>query len=150
MLRPQNDARHADQGATSRWAVTPDGLDARNVMAAERTFLAWIRTCLTLLATGAATSSLPVLPGREVRGVVGLACVAATAPVAVVAHVQWRGWCTVAARHGLPRPHRTALLLISVVLLVTTTLAGAVSIRLVTSYHHGGPCRRPALCAAHT
>ncbi|MCQ4083593.1 DUF202 domain-containing protein [Streptomyces sp. RB6PN25] len=116
-------------------------------MAAERTFLAWIRTSFTLLATGAAVSSLPLLPARELRGVVGLVCVSAAAPVAVTAHAQWRGWCATAARYGLPRPHRTALLLTSIVLLVTATLAGAVGVRLATT-HRSGVCRRPAVCGA--
>lgn len=148
MFWSSKDARHASPGAASRWAVTPTGLDTRTVMAAERTFLAWIRTCLTLLATGATVSSFPVLPGRELREVVGLACVVAVIPVVVVAHAQWREWCRTAAHHGLPRPRRTALLLLSVVLLVTTTLAGAVGVRLVATHRSAGFCRRPALCGA--
>ena len=148
MLRSPNGARHASSGAVSRWATTQGGMDARNVMAAERTFLAWIRTCLTLLATGTAISSLPFLPYRELRGVIGLACVVATVPVAMVAHGQWREWCAKASEHGLPRPRSAAMLLLSVVLLVTATLAVAISARLVTPHNCPGSCRRPALRAA--
>ena len=148
MLRSPNGARHASSGAVSRWATTQGGMDARNVMAAERTFLAWIRTCLTLLATGTAISSLPFLPYRELRGVIGLACVVATVPVAMVAHGQWRDWCAKASEHGLPHPRGAAMVLVSVVLLVTATLAVAISARLVTSHSCPGSCRRPALRAA--
>lgn len=145
MLRTPNDARHAGSGAAPRWAVTPDGLDPRNVLAAERTFLAWIRTSLTLLATGAAVSSLPLLPDRRLRALAGLVCVAAAALVAVMAHLQWRGWSAAAASHGLPRPRRTALLLISVVLVVTTALTGAIGVRVMATHRTQYFSRHPGL-----
>ena len=119
----------------------------RDAIAAERTFLAWIRTCLALLATGSAVSALPLLPERAIRIGIGLICVAASAPVAVTAYSRWHAAFSTAARRGRARPRRVALLLTSVVLLAAVVLGSAIGLKGAALRLPITPCKR-AMCAA--
>ncbi len=65
--------------------------DVRFTYANERTFLAWNRTALALVATGvAATQLLPSLHVTGGRRILGLPLIALGALVAVTAFVHWR------------------------------------------------------------
>jgi putative membrane protein len=65
--------------------------DARFTYANERTFLAWNRTALALIATGvAATQLLPDLQVAGGRRILGLPMIALGAVVAVTSFRHWR------------------------------------------------------------
>ena len=65
--------------------------DVRFTYANERTFLAWNRTALALIATGvAATQLLPEFHVRGGRQVLGIPLIALGAVVALTSFRQWR------------------------------------------------------------
>lgn len=67
------------------------GLDYRFTLANERTFLAWIRTALGLLAGGVAVHTL-VAPFRihGVRTAIAMVCILLAVLLAVGAYTHWR------------------------------------------------------------
>ena len=79
--------------------------DPRFSMANERTFLAWVRTALALLAVGVALESLPlpVVPALRTTAAVVFVVLGVLAPVQA-----WRGWAAteraVRRREPLPAP----------------------------------------------
>ncbi|MFF0487601.1 YidH family protein [Nocardia sp. NPDC004068] len=82
-----------------------DELDYRFTLANERTFLAWIRTALGLLAAGVAVREL-VRPFRrhDTRTALALACIVLAGIVALGAYARWRRVEEVMRRGGpLPR-----------------------------------------------
>jgi len=103
--------------------------DARFSLANERTFLAWIRTALALLAGGVALEALdlPIEPHLRFSAALVLVVVGLLAPVTA-----WIGWAQAerAVRRGtrLPSPSAFGLLVIGVCvagLLVAIGLATA-------------------------
>ncbi|QIM20008.1 DUF202 domain-containing protein [Phycicoccus sp. HDW14] len=93
--------------------------DPRFSLANERTFLAWTRTALALLAGAAALDALDLpLPGT-LQSVLGALLAAAGTVVAATA---WWNWARVerAMREGTPLPGNPAM----VVVLVAVGLAG--------------------------
>ncbi len=71
--------------------VTKDPQVARTLLANERTYLAWVRTALALVAAGVAVSKL--LPPIELIGgrrVLGTLLVALGAATGVLAYLRWR------------------------------------------------------------
>lgn len=87
-------------------------LDYRFTLANERTFLAWIRTALALIAGGVAVVQLvPALTIPGVRHGLGMVLTAAGGVLAVLAVQRWRG--VQAAMHEgaeLPRSRMPVLL----------------------------------------
>lgn len=87
--------------------------DARFSLANERTFLAWVRTALALLAGGVALEALdlPVLPGLRLAAAVLLVVLGTLAPA-----LAWWGWARTerAIRTGraLPAPVGFAVLVV--------------------------------------
>jgi len=77
--------------------------DPRFSLANERTFLAWVRTSLALLAVGVALEALdlPVHPGLRLAAALVFLALGVLAPVQA-----WRGWTGVerALREGRPLP----------------------------------------------
>ena len=70
--------------------MTGNGVDPRYSLANERTFLAWIRTCLGLLAAAAGLLAIDLSwPELAVRGLAGLLAVVAGVS-AFLAWVRWR------------------------------------------------------------
>jgi putative membrane protein len=92
-----------------------DDNEMRTLLANERTFLAWIRTALGLLAGAAALLAIDVpWPEALVRGLAGfLAVIAGTSAV-----LSWRRWAGVEeaifAKRELPRTHVHRALALSV------------------------------------
>ncbi len=79
--------------------------DVRFMHANERTFLAWIRTALALIATGvAAAELLPKLSVPYGRRTLGLPLIGLGAYVAIAAYRQWQA-NERAMRAGEPLPH---------------------------------------------
>ncbi|GAB7192917.1 hypothetical protein NUM3379_36260 [Kineococcus sp. NUM-3379] len=101
--------------------------DARFSLANERTFLAWIRTSLALLAAGVALEALrvPVHPGLRLAASLVLLALAVAAPVQA-----WRGWArterAVRRAEPLPAPVLAGPLAAGVLLAVLLLLVGTV------------------------
>jgi putative membrane protein len=95
----------------------PPQVDYRFTLANERTFLAWVRTCLAFVAGGIAVSEL-VSGARAVREVLALVLVAAGAVGAVLAYRRWTTIETTMRRGGplpsSPLPRVVALVLVAV------------------------------------
>jgi len=101
--------------------------DVRFTYANERTFLAWIRTSLALMATGlAATQLLPAFDITYGRRIIGIPLILLGA---VIAAVSFRNWCANqrAMRRGDPLPHSVLPTLLAVGLIVIATLAGVLA-----------------------
>jgi putative membrane protein len=97
--------------------------DARFTYANERTFLAWNRTALALIATGvAATQLLPKLDVEWGRRVLGLPLIALGAIVAAESLRHWRANET-AMRRGEPLPRSFLPLVLTAGIVVIGVLA---------------------------
>ena len=90
--------------------------DVRFTYANERTFLAWNRTALALIATGvAATQLLPEFHVRGGRQVLGIPLIALGAVVAFTSFRQWQLNERAMRRHEpLPRSHMSLVLSIGI------------------------------------
>lgn len=101
--------------------------DARFSLANERTFLAWARTALALLAGGVALEALdlPVEPRLRFAAAVVLVALGVLAPV-----LAWAGWARAerAMRRGdpLPAPSAFGLLVVGVAVAGVLVLVGLV------------------------
>lgn len=99
--------------------------DVRFSFANERTFLAWNRTALALIATGiAATQLLPTFHLAGGRRILGLPLIALGAWVAGVSLLHWRA-NERAMRRGQPLP-RSQMPVILAVGVVAVGIVGAV------------------------
>ena len=97
--------------------------DVRFTYANERTFLAWNRTALALIATGvAATQLLPKLQVAWGRRVLGLPLIALGAIVAAESFRHWRA-NEKAMRRGEPLPRSPMPLVLAIGILVVGVLA---------------------------
>ena len=66
-------------------------VDYRFLLANERTFLAWMRTALALIAGGVALDQFVVVAGaRNLVTVLGIFAIALGAIVAILGTIQWR------------------------------------------------------------
>jgi inner membrane protein YidH len=101
--------------------------DYRMSLAAERTYLAYVRTALALLAGGVAVVGAFPDSGQEIlRRSIGVVLVLAGLGVAVAARPRWRE-VDAAMRHGQPLPPARVALPVAVGLVV----AGVLSLVLV-------------------
>jgi putative membrane protein len=97
--------------------------DARYTYANERTFLAWNRTALALIATGvAATQLLPSFHVTEGRRILGLPLVALGAVVAATSFRHWRANQR-AMRRGEPLPRSPMPLVLAAGVIVVAVIA---------------------------
>ncbi len=102
--------------------------DARFTYANERTFLAWNRTALALIATGvAATQLLPEFHIRGGRQILGIPLIALGALVAFTSFRQWR-LNERAMRHQRPLPRSNMAMILSVGIGVIALIAIALVI----------------------
>jgi putative membrane protein len=108
----------------SRHAVEREP-DYRFTLANERTFLAWMRTALALLAGGIALDQLGSFEVRGARTTLTVAALALSLVLAVSAFLRWR---TVqrAMRRGEPLPHPVAVPLIATAIAIVAGAAGVV------------------------
>ena len=101
--------------------------DYRFTLANERTFLAWIRTSLALLAGGIALDALSEPLTEGARTVLAVAAVALSLALTASSYVRWRQ-VQGAMRRGVPLPHPWAVPLLATGVAV---VAGAVAVLLV-------------------
>ena len=122
------------QGLGPQGRAVPEGTapngddepDVRFTYANERTFLAWNRTALALIATGvAATQLLPKLQVEWGRRVLGLPLIALGAIVAAESLRQWRA-NERAMRRGDPLPRSR----MPVILTIGIVVVGAIAVAL--------------------
>ncbi|WP_182111252.1 MULTISPECIES: YidH family protein [unclassified Actinotalea] len=97
--------------------------DVRFSLANERTFLAWIRTSLALLAVGIALEALPLPMEPGLRRAAALLFLAMGAATPVQA---WFGWVRVerAIRHDRPLPASLLAAPLTVGILLAVALLG--------------------------
>ena len=102
--------------------------DYRFTLANERTFLAWLRTALVLLAGGGAVHQLGPSPAAA-SAVLAALCVVLAAVLAATAYPRWRR-VQIAMRAGEPLPRSLMILVLTGGLL---TLIVAAAVLLVVS-----------------
>jgi putative membrane protein len=112
-----------------KWRQVGDDPDYRFSLANERTFLAWIRTALALLAGGALLEQFSTKLGPHAIVVVLAVTLGALAAVlSALAYFRWRA-NEIAMRHGKRLPGTFAISLIAAgVLLVAATITVLVMI----------------------
>jgi inner membrane protein YidH len=104
-----------------------DEPDVRFTYANERTFLAWNRTALALIATGvAATQLLPRLSVSGGRRLLGLPLIALGAVVAAESYRHWRANQR-AMKRGEPLPASSMPIVLTVGIVVVGVMAVVVS-----------------------
>jgi len=100
--------------------------DYRFTLANERTFLAWVRTALALLAGGVALHSLgESFSSSAVRTGLAIAAVALSFVLTVGAYARWRG-VQDAMRTGRPLPHPYLAPLLATGVAVVAAVVGVV------------------------
>lgn len=111
-----------------RWVYgTGDEPDARFSLANERTFLAWVRTALALLAAGVALEALdlPVEPRLRLAAAALLVVLGTATPL-----LAWTGWAraerAMRRREPLPPPVGFLVLVIGVLVAGGLVLVGLV------------------------
>ena len=88
-------------------------MDYRYSLANERTFLAWIRTSLSLVAAAVAVVQLvPPFPHADLRRLIGAFLAVTAGGAAVLAYTRWAA-TERAMRQDGPRPSQRGLLLVS-------------------------------------
>ncbi len=101
--------------------------DPRFSLANERTFLAWIRTALALVAGAAAVDALPLpLPSTVQHLLAGVLALAGL----LTAGAAWRGWARTerAMREGSGLPSNPAMLVVLVAVAVAAIVLGVASV----------------------
>ena len=120
--RPGADARGS--GRADSVDADAEELDYRFTLAGERTFLAWIRTALGLLAGGVAVHELVQPFGHhDLRSTLAMFCIVLAAVVAVGAFGRWRR-VEAAMRAGHPLPHTVMVPILAIGIAVIAVLAG--------------------------
>ncbi|MGW5112186.1 YidH family protein [Nocardia sp. NPDC004123] len=114
-----------DTGPPPAVADVSGPIDYRFSLANERTFLAWIRTALGLLAGGVAVQTLTQqLPNAGFRRAITAACAAQAVLIAAAAHRHWRQ-AEIAMHRGeaLPPPALMPFLAVTVAIVAILTTA---------------------------
>lgn len=98
--------------------------DFRFTLANERTFLAWIRTSLALMAGGIALNEIEVFASETARVILAVTAVVLSLVLALSAYVRWQQ-VQQAMRRGEPLPHPWAVPLLAT---GVVTVAGIVAL----------------------
>jgi putative membrane protein len=107
--------------------------DARFTLANQRTFLAWSRTALALVAAGLGiVQLLPPFPGvRWGRHVIGVPLIVLGAVTAAQAYREWTSTQR-ALRRGEPLPRSVLPLILAATVAIVAAIAAAVALLSVT------------------
>ncbi len=105
-----------------RWRQEGEEPDYRFSLANERTFLAWVRTALALLAGGVVLEQFSTHIGQHaVIVILAVALSVVSAVLSVIAFVRWRA-NEIAMRHGRRLPTTVAIPLLSAVVLAVAAV----------------------------
>jgi putative membrane protein len=114
--------------ARRSWRQEGEDPDYRFTLANERTFLAWIRTALALLAGGVLLHQFATaLEPRIVLVVIAVGLGAVSTALSVIAYTRWRA-NEIAMRHGRPLPYGWALPVLAATSLATAAVLTVVLI----------------------
>jgi inner membrane protein YidH len=119
-------AERADQRGIRRLASVGTKPDPRFTYANERTFLAWIRTSLALVAGGLAAAQFLSLDPRALRLAVALPLIVLGAVTAAMSFPRWMR-SERALRLGEPLPYSTFLPTLAYGVAVTAIICGIVA-----------------------
>lgn len=104
------------------WKKNGKAPDYRYSLANERTFLAWIRTSLGLLASAIALDQIAInFSSDAIRSILSLILVVMTIICSVYAYLRWRK-NEIAMRLGQDLPYSRVLLVISLFMCTLSTL----------------------------
>lgn len=105
-----------------QWRTVGSEPDYRFTLANERTFLAWIRTALALLAGGILLDQFSTrLEPRSAVVLLALALCSMAAVVSALAYLRWRS-NEMAMRHLAPLPHSHAILILALCSLASAAI----------------------------
>ena len=105
-------------------------VDYRFLLANERTFLAWMRTALALIAGGVALDQFVVVAGaRDFVTVLGIFAITLGALVAVMGMVQWRRADRAMRSGGRMNSSTTIMVLGSILVLFALAIALLLGLR---------------------
>lgn len=105
-----------------KWRQEGEDPDYRFTLANERTFLAWIRTALALLAGGVLLHQFATaLDPRLVVTVLSVGLGLFAAILSLVSYTRWRA-NEIAIRHGRPLPYSWVLPALAAICLVTSAV----------------------------
>lgn len=114
--------------ARRSWQQEGQDPDYRFTLANERTFLAWIRTALALLAGGVLLHQFATgLEPRIAMTVIAVGLGVVSTVLSLIAYTRWRA-NEVAMRHGRPLPYGWALPVLAATSLVTAAVLTVVLI----------------------
>jgi putative membrane protein len=108
-------------------ATTEVDVDPRITFASERTFLAWMRTSLALIAGGVAVGATLDTHARVVHLIIAVAPIVAGGALAVIGYRRWQSF-DVALRTGAPLPVDQTLRSIAVLIAAVALGAAIVSV----------------------
>jgi len=125
--------RHEPAGTGAAAEAAETEPDARFTLANQRTFLAWSRTALALVAAGLGiVQLLPPFPGvRWGRHVIGVPLIVLGAVTAAEAYREWTR-SQRALRRGEPLPRSVLPLVLAATIAVVAAIAAAVALLSVT------------------
>lgn len=121
---------------SGRWRLYEEGEDPdyRFSLANERTFLAWIRTSLALLAGGIAVVQLvPEFGVPAAREGLGIALIVLATVLAVMSHVRWRQ-----AERAMRRKRSLQGTILVPLVAYGLTIVALGALGLVLFFHNGG------------
>lgn len=107
-----------------KWWLTGKTPDYRFTLANERTFLAWIRTALALMAGAVGIEQFsPTFSSADLRMTITLTLLCAAASIGFIA---WRRWRSneYAMRLDRDLPYTPALLILAVFMVILSSLLG--------------------------
>jgi putative membrane protein len=106
------------------WREQGEDPDYRFSLANERTFLAWIRTSLALLAAAVLLDQLEVSHPQALAKVVAVGLVLVAGCFAGLAYFRWRA-NEIAMRNRVTLPHSITLLVAALLLIAISVTIGA-------------------------
>ena len=121
ILTSDNPRPSADSGSVD------EEPDYRYTLANERTYLAWIRTAMALLAAGVAAHQLLALPSGALQMTITMVCFGLATVLASGAYLRWRA-AQSAIRRNLPLPGSVLVPSLALGLGILTLLAAGAAL----------------------
>ncbi|OZI68608.1 YidH family protein [Bordetella genomosp. 1] len=106
-----------------QWQCEGEDPDYRFTLANERTYLAWIRTALALLASGIVLDHLTRIHPAPRSAVSAIGLVSLAAFCTVIAYLRWRA-NEIAMRNKRALPHNPPLAILCIILAALSVFVG--------------------------